>query len=461
MKPFLASAALALLASCASVQERFAQDRGAVASDVQLRTGANPRPADVDDARELLERPLDMDSAVRVALALSPHIRERFAELGVASAERSQAGRVRNPLFQASAAFFEGGTEIDLGLTQSLVDLITRAARRDAAQASLDAARARTTRELIGAIYDVRRAWVGAYVAERELDLAREATAAEEAADELARALHDAGNLTDPRRTESATNVVRARLELGQAQERRSVAREELAVRLALPAGIAQLELSNDGAVAAIAATALTEPDEATVEARVVDASLELLESRSTVAVAARRAGVAKWNTLLQNSSGGVAARRESGDDALGASLSIPLPLFDDGEAAHAAATHELDAALARHEARVIAVRSAARRKRAQLVQSAQRASTANDELLPLARQFVTQTLRQFNAMQIGVFDVLEARRVEFSAAREALAGLRDAWIARLEFEELMAGGSVLELDQDASERTARRSNRP
>jgi len=443
-------AALVLLASCASVRERADADRRSVAADVQLRTGESATPEDLAAARALLDQPIDIDGAVRIALALDPGIRERFAELGVASAERIQAGRIRNPMLQASAAFFDGDTQIELGVTQWLLDLITRSARNDAAQARLDAARAEATRGLVHSIYEVRRAWVDAFLAQREVEMLEEVNAAEQAADELSEALHAAGNLTDPKRTASETSVARSRLDLIEAQERLSSARERLAMRLGLPDGLGERRLIGELDTTALGNLDALTPDGEAFERRAVEASLELLESRSQVAGRARAAGVAGWNSLLANASIGVVARRENGEDALGPSVTLPLPVFDVGSGAKYEAAQALEAALARHDARVIEIRSAARRLRARWVLASQRARTANDELLPLSRRLVTEVLREFNAMQIGVFDVLEARRVEFSASRAALESLRDAWSARIDLEELLAGSRPPETNDHA-----------
>jgi cobalt-zinc-cadmium efflux system outer membrane protein len=53
----------------------------------------------------------------------------------------------------------------------------------------------------------------------------------------------------------------------------------------------------------------------------------------------------------------------------------------------------------------------------------------------------VRETLRNYNAMQIGVFDVFVAKQQEIEARRSYVGTLRDAWLARIDLEELMAGG--------------------
>jgi cobalt-zinc-cadmium efflux system outer membrane protein len=87
-----------------------------------------------------------------------------------------------------------------------------------------------------------------------------------------------------------------------------------------------------------------------------------------------------------------------------------------------------------------VAIRSAARDRRERALSYAERARRAREDLVPLRARLVRETLREYNAMQIGAFDVLAARRLELAAGREALELLEMAWLARLDLEELCAG---------------------
>ena len=62
------------------------------------------------------------------------------------------------------------------------------------------------------------------------------------------------------------------------------------------------------------------------------------------------------------------------------------------------------------------------------------------DQLLPLRERIVAQTLLEYNAMQVGVFRLLEARREQLEAQRAYVATLREYWRARATLEQLLAG---------------------
>jgi cobalt-zinc-cadmium efflux system outer membrane protein len=53
------------------------------------------------------------------------------------------------------------------------------------------------------------------------------------------------------------------------------------------------------------------------------------------------------------------------------------------------------------------------------------------------------QSLLQYNAMQLGVFELLAARRAEVEAARGYIDALRDYWIARATLARVLAGRAL------------------
>jgi outer membrane protein TolC len=85
-------------------------------------------------------------------------------------------------------------------------------------------------------------------------------------------------------------------------------------------------------------------------------------------------------------------------------------------------------------------LRSAARTARERLRGYSYAARHARTVLVPAERSVVEETLRNFNAMQIGAFDVLVARRNELAAERRAVQLEAAAHQARLDLDELLAG---------------------
>jgi outer membrane protein TolC len=88
-------------------------------------------------------------------------------------------------------------------------------------------------------------------------------------------------------------------------------------------------------------------------------------------------------------------------------------------------------------------VRSAAREVRNRVVSAHARAKQYQDVIAPAQANVTEQTLLQYNAMQIGVFQLLEARREELSAQMARVDTLREYWSARAALGALLAGARV------------------
>ena len=136
-----------------------------------------------------------------------------------------------------------------------------------------------------------------------------------------------------------------------------------------------------------------------------------------------------------------VAAERETeGGWSVGPAMAIPLPLFNQGQGAVARAQAELRRAGERYRAQAVAARSRARAAHAAVVVARDRAVHYRSVILPLRQTIVDQTLLQYNAMQVGPFQLLQARRDLTDAAAGYIDALREYWTARSALEQVLGG---------------------
>jgi len=430
------------LGGCRSASEGSPQrEIASVARDVATRTGAVPVEPTCDDGagaawRGLLTAgPLTEDRAVKIALLHNASVRESYERLGVARAELLQAGLVSNPVFAASLKSFASGPELELGLLSSFVELFFVPLRRRVASADLCAVEAQVARELVHLVYEVRRALVMVRGAEAVATVRREALGAVTTARDLMRKLHAAGNVRDADLTIEEVGAARARLEADAAEATARDARETVNVLLGLGASDAgwMLEGTNPPLLAA-------RPTDA--EARALAASLELLEEDARIAAALESAGLACRRGALPGLDLGVAVKREAGDGAwgVGPAVSASLPIFDQGRAKVLASNALARGHAARREQAAIEVASAARRFAARANVLHERERYLREVYLPLRVRYVVDTVQTYNGMQIGAFDVLDAKEGEADARREYAETLASAWLAELDLAELLAG---------------------
>lgn len=421
------SADVAAARADAALRAGFPEDAALTADDAATRAAA----------RALLSEPLDAERAVRVALALNPAVRASYERLGVARADVVRAGLLRNPTLDVQALFFDEGTELDLHLMAPLFELFSGPLRRAKADAALAAASATVRRDLVALAFDVRRALVRAVAAEELLALARrDAATAADAAD-LLRKLRDAGNLVPHELTAGEIAAADARLALAAAETDALTAREPVNALLGL--------FGPDAAAWRPAPAALpvsaTEPPRGSLETVAVASSFDLARIAAELDAAAQEAGADARDAVFGDFGVGIGAMRET-DGAWGAgpTAALPLPVFDTGATADARGAARLRMLAAARSALGVEIRSAARTLRLRAEHAAARARFFAATSLPLAHRFTLETLQQYNAMQIGTFDVLAARRREFAVERAAVAARRDAETARLDLSELLAG---------------------
>ncbi len=419
-----------------------------VASDLAERTGAIASP--LGDAQvaaacaDLLSKPLSEASAVKVALLQNASVRESYERLGIARADLLQAGLIANPVFSADTKSFSHGPEIEFGLAQSFVELFFRPLRRRIAEHELCAAQALVTRELVHLVYEVRRALVAVRGADEVTRLRGEALAAVTAARDLMGKLHVAGNVRDSDLSVEEVGAARALMDVDASRIAVRDTRESLGVLLGLRSSAAALTL--EGKLPALPSPT----DEASAEVRALAASLDLLEAKARIAAALESAGLARRTGFLPSLDLGVVGKRESSDGAwgFGPAISTAIPVFDQGQAKVLAANALARQRCAIHAHLTVEVASAARRVADRAKAMRAREVYLREIYLPLRVRYVNDTVQTFNAMQIGAFDVLDAKEGEADARREHAETLTAAWLARLDLAELLAGS----LDREALE---------
>ena len=177
---------------------------------------------------------------------------------------------------------------------------------------------------------------------------------------------------------------------------------------------------------------------------KAVASSLDLEAARLGVTHAAARLGIAKPSVLFDDAGLGVAGEREvSGDWTVGPAFSLPLPLFNTGQTAASKARAQLQQAWERYTALAVQIRAESRALYQRMTNLQTRAMHYREVVLPLRHRILEETQRQYNAMQIGAFQLLQAKQQEIDAGASYLATLRDYWLAKTDAEQLMSGASV------------------
>lgn len=406
-----------------------------------LRTSADERIAGAapnrggEDAQKLLAEPLTPESAARIALLNNHDVLAAYEKLGVAHAELVEALRVPNPRADAALRFRRSGPpEIEVLATIGLSELAFLPLRGDAASTELEAARLEVVGFIVDLAFDVRNAFIAYQAAEQALELDRTVLAATAAAADAAARLHEAGNLTDLDLANQRAFNEEARVTERRAETARLRARAHLN------------ELMGLGASTEWAAAVARLPDPPAeelalegLERRALEQNLDLKVARERANAADRRVTVATAEGVLPDVRGGVSARRE-GEWGVGPAVSLEVPLFYQGQGAIERARSERSRERDRSAQLAVRVRVAAHTLAEELTSARANAVEYRDVLLPLRQRVLDQTELEYNAMAVGVFQLLVAKREEVETARAYVDLLREYWTARTEVERLEAG---------------------
>jgi outer membrane protein, heavy metal efflux system len=431
-----------------SVQDATAVEGLARVADRDVESvGAN-------DVEHLLAEPLDAEGAVRVALLDNRDLRARLREIGIARGQWIQAGLLPNPRAEAEL-LPERNTRVELRLEYDLTRAVLAPLAARAASPDLDAARARAAAAVVSLGYRVREGFYRLQAAEQRLAINQRGLDALAARHEVAQALVAAGNVAElDVATEEAAyergRVDVARRELDVATERESVQRL-LGLHGAATAWQVRGPLEPVGDPPALGVD---------LERRALVANLGLRERRQRLEALARRAGwtrAAGWIPDITVDVHGLHGDPDDNPDTpdaswrFGAGVSVELPLFDRRQGTAVSLEAEFDALLETYYGLAVDVRSAAREVRSRVTSAHARARQYQDVIVPAQRRVTEQTLLQYNAMQVGIFQLLEARRAELDVELDYTDTLGEYWTALAELGALLAGQHMLPSGADGA----------
>ncbi|MEN9763723.1 MAG: hypothetical protein RI906_3549 [Pseudomonadota bacterium] len=447
MRLYIGIAALAL-AGCASVSPEASFDAVRKATGDHLGASAQliwaRQPDDqvrIDQrVAELLGKPLGMDEAVQVALINNRGLQAAYSELGITEAQVVQAGRLPNPGVSFGRLTKGDEVELERGFHLSLARLLVlpwvqqiEARRLEQAQMSLAA-------RVLSLAADTRKAWIQAVAAHESVRYSRQVMQAAEASAELARRMAQVGNFNKLQQAREQAFYADAALNLVRAEQHQRATRERLIRLLGVWGTQTEFRLPERLPELPKQARNLADLERTAMEQR-LDVSAARLGAQAT----ARNLGLTRTTRfvnvlelgLVRNSSNEAPIQR-------GWEVSLELPLFDWGDARVARAEHVYWQAL--HHAAEIAINARSEVREAYSVYRSawDIARHHRDEIVPIRARIAEENLLRYNAMLIGVFELLADARSQIASVNGAIDALRDFWIAQTDLDMALVGKSTL-----------------
>lgn len=419
-----------------------------VLSDMPLPSQLGPVDEELaPEVASLLDEPLDVDTAVRVAILNNRALRATLRELGIERGMLTDARSVPNPTVEVEL-LPERNTEVELRVEYEISELILAPLRAKVARFELDEARFRAAAEVVLVGYRVRAAYRQLQAAHERLAVAQRWLDAHAAGRDAAVALEQAGSVNELEAANRVVGYERARVSVATLELELAARREAMQRLLGLHGEDAGWTITDQ-----LPAIPQQAPSVSGLESTALESSLELAADRSRLEALAHRTGLERtegwlpeiavdYHALVGNPQ--AAPNDPEAQWRSGAGISVAVPLFNQNRGKTRAAEAEFDGALERYIGATVDVRSSARELGNQLRSAHGVARHIGEVVIPAQRRVLDETLLQYNAMQLGVFELLAAEQALLEVELAELEARAAYWTMHAAYEALVAGASPM-----------------
>ena len=450
MKRSFLIALLSLSVGCASTSPKEPYDQSAAA--IEARTGVRVHwnqgtQQDEDVARrvhELLQHELQPETAVQIALVNNPSLQATFEELRIAQADLVQAGLLKNPTFGGAILFPIKGTpaepdplrDVQLNVVEDFLDVFMIPARKRIARAELEAAKLRVGDVAVKLAAEVRGAYYRAVGAQQVLQMRRTVIEASETAVDLAQRQYEAGNISELDLTTQQAMYAQLRLDLARSEAEVFDAHEALTRLMGVWGPDTEWKPA-----AKLPDLPSLDPGLERLESLAIGRRFDLASAHHEAeSISETLAMVKNWRWIDGGNVGATYARTHEGPVLIGPTAAIGLPIFDQKQAVIARLEGFLHQARAREAALAIDIRSEVRTARARLTFTRGVIRDFAARIVPLRERIVALSQERYNAMLLGVYELILAKQNEVNAYRDLIDAARDYWVARADLERAVGG---------------------
>jgi cobalt-zinc-cadmium efflux system outer membrane protein len=390
-----------------------------------------------EEVRKLSAGQLTADTATQIALLNNRNLQATYAELGVAQADLVQAGLLENPIFDLGARFpLQGGDPtLELGVALGFLNIFYMPLRKRVANAQFEAAKLQVAGDVLDFAASVRAAFYRHQANEQRVVLQQTIVRGLTAALDVAQRLREAGNITALDLAQERALAEEAKLQLAATEMAARQSREQLNDLMGFWGP--QIAWDLDPRLPDLPAQPVAVEG---LERQALSHSLDLASARQEMIVAGERLGFNRATALLPDMEAGALAERDTGEWEVGPTLAFPLPLLDQGQARLGRGAVELRRTQHTYYALAVRTRSVARAVRDRVQSAWSQAVYYRDILLPLRERIVNETQLQYNAMQMGVFDLLRSQERQIQTAAAYIDAQLNYWLARTDLDHLLSG---------------------
>jgi len=387
---------------------------------------------------ELLKGPLSVDSAVEVALLSNRDLQAQLANLGIAEADLVRAGRLRNPGFSFGRLSGNGVVEYDRTVMFDLLGLLTMPMARQIEQQRFERAQLQAAQDAVTLAANTRRAYFNAVGAQEQLRYLQQVKETADIANELAKRMAQVGNFNRLTQMREQAFFADTTAQLARAQQQALADRERLTRLLGLTGEQVKFQLPDR--LPDLPKQAL---EVRSAEQTAMDKRLDIKIAKRQTEALARTLGLTRSTRLVNVLEVGYQNKSETGAQrSNGYEISLELPIFDFGTARVARAEATYLQSMNRVAALGVQAQSEVRESHAAYLTAYELARHYRDEVVPLRKRISEENLLRYNGMLISVFELLADAREQVTGVSNAVAALRDFWVAQVNLDTALTAGS-------------------
>ena len=443
--PFSLIIFLAVLTGCAPLPTKPGFDGvqalvGArMPQEISWRQSEQERLAHQARVTDQLKSPLTLDAALRIALVNNPRLQASYEKLGMDYGELVQAGLPVNPVYSFSLASSSVGIGREFSVVQDFLSLLTLAPRKRLASALFEETKLSTAQQVLQLVTEVKKAYVIAGVNQDAFRLTKDATATAAIAADLAERQSQAGNIGTRELALRQEFYARAVLESSRQELAVAESREQLSRMLGLKSDQREWPFAES-----VFDTSDDIPELKSLEIKALEQRYDIIAARKRVERLADALGVANNFRYFSVLGLGVNYARETdGEKRRGPRVELGLPLWNRGQGNRMRMQAELRESERNLEALALDAVGDVRSAYARLDNARQSLTHFRTTLLPLHERIVAETLKFYNGMLLGVYDLLLARQNQLNARREHIDAVKSYWLAKADLEHAIGGAAL------------------
>jgi cobalt-zinc-cadmium efflux system outer membrane protein len=387
----------------------------------------------------LLKNELLPETAVQIALLNNPSLQAEYEDLGITQADVVEAGLLENPVLFGQARFPNKSgesTNYEFGITQNFLNILMLPARKKLSAIRFEQVKLQVADRVIQLSAEVQKSYFAAIGAKQIRNMRNEITLAAGNSFELAQRLHSAGNIGDLELATENAHFEQMRLELANSEIAILDAREQLTRLMGLWGHQTDWRLPEQ-----LPDIPTNEISLEHLESMAIENRLDLAAEKKGVEALAQALGITiDWRWVGQIEVGISTERETDRTWVTGPALAIELPIFNQRQADIARLESQLRRSQKRLTAQAIEIRSEVRSLRNHLVMQRNLIDHYRRTVLPLKKQIVDLTLKNYNYMLTGAFDLLVAKQQELEAYQKYIEAHRGYWIVRADMQRSLGG---------------------